>query len=89
MADDATINPGQINNPALDEAAQRRLDAEGNRRTYEAVMRASSEIGVPFVVALTMFFTNLVMANGVGVALAVAVVTYFFVFFVVKAFFSH
>ncbi|MGF1543902.1 MAG: hypothetical protein ACFB00_05295 [Parvularculaceae bacterium] len=66
-----------------------KIDPGDHRRTYQAVMRASAEVGVPFVLALTMFFTNLVMANGLAVALIAAVATYLFVFFVVKAFFSH
>ena len=73
----------------IDDTAQRALDAEANKRTYEGVMRASGEIGVPFCLALTVFFTNLVMANGVGIAIFAALITYIAVFFVVKAFFSH
>ena len=65
------------------------LDPSEQRETYHAVMRASAEIGVPFCLALTMFFTNLVLANGVVAALVMAIITYLFVFFVVKAFFSH
>ncbi len=73
-----------------DAAATRdRMDPETQRRTYKAIMRASAEIGVPFALALTTFFTNLVMANGVGMALVGAVATYLFVFAVVKMFFSH
>lgn len=72
-----------------DEAVQRTHDAEEHRKSYQAIMKAGSEVGVPFSLALTMFFTNLVMANGLGVALVAAVVTYLFVFFVVKTFFSH
>ena len=76
------------------DAAHRVIDANStdskeNKRTYDAFMRAYSEIGVPFAIALTMFFTNLVLANGIPIAVIAAVVTYFFVFFVVKAFFSH
>lgn len=65
------------------------LDPEEHRQTYEGVMRASGEIGVPFSLALTMFFTNLVLANGVGVALIAAIATYIAAFFIVRAFFSH
>lgn len=72
-----------------DDAIQRANDAEEHRKSYEAIMRAGSQVGVPFSMALTMFFTNLVMANGIGVALVASVVTYLFVFFVVKTFFSH
>ncbi|MEO0398740.1 MAG: hypothetical protein AAF224_04880 [Pseudomonadota bacterium] len=84
MADNAasrSITPG-----ALDATGS---DSDENKNTYETFIRAYSEIGVPFAIALTMFFTNLVMANGVIVAVLAAVVTYLFVFFVVKAFFSH
>ena len=52
-------------------------------------MKASAEIGVPFALALTMFFTNLVMANGVWMALVAGIAVYIFVYFVVKMFFSH
>lgn len=69
--------------------AQRVQDAEEHRKTYQAIMKASGEVGVPFSLALTMFFTNLVLANGVGVALVAAVITYLAVFFIVKTFFSH
>lgn len=72
-----------------DDTAQRMADAEEHRKSYKAIMKASGEIGVPFALALTVFFTNLVMANGIWVALAGAVVTYIFVFFVVRTFFSH
>lgn len=72
-----------------DELTQRAMDDEQNQKTYSAVMKVSAEIGVPFCMALTMFFTNLVMANGIGVALVAAIATYLFVYFVVKAFFSH
>ena len=44
---------------------------------------------MPFSLALTMFFTNLVMANGFLVALFAGLVTHFFVFLIVKLFFSH
>jgi hypothetical protein len=72
-----------------DEAAQRLADAEEHRRTYKGIMKATGEVGVPFALALTVFFTNLVLANGVGVALAGGVITYLFVFFVVRTFFAH
>lgn len=72
-----------------DEAAQRALDAEAHRKTYEAIMKASSEVGVPFTLALAVFFTCLVMAKGLVVALIAGVFTYLFVFFVVRIFFSH
>lgn len=64
-------------------------DDEAHRQTYQAVMRFSSEFGVPFAMALTMFFVNLVLANHWTIALVAGIATYFFVYFVVKAFFSH
>lgn len=72
-----------------DEAAQRVADAEEHRRSYETIMRASSEIGVPFSLALAMFFTNLVLAHGFWLSLFAGAATYVFVYFVVKTFFSH
>ena len=65
------------------------MDSEDHEKTYNSVMRASGEFGVPFALALTMFFTNLVLANGVGFSIVAAVVTYIAVFFFVKLFFSH
>jgi len=72
-----------------DDSIQRALDSEEHRKTYSSVMRASAEVGVPFSLALTMFFTNLVLANGIGIAIVAAVITYLAVFLIVKAFFSH
>ncbi len=72
-----------------DEALQRAQDAEEHRRSYQGIMKAASEIGVPFSLGLAMFFTQLVMANGVLFALFAGVVVYFFVYIVVKLFFSH
>lgn len=72
-----------------DETAQRLADAEEHRRSYKAIMKVSGEVGVPAALALTVFFTNLVMANGVLIALVGGVITYLFVFFVVRTFFSH
>jgi hypothetical protein len=71
------------------EDAQRIHDAEEHRKTYVSVMKASGEIGVPFALALTVFFTNLVMANGIGLALVGAIITYLFTFWIVRTFFSH
>ena len=71
-----------------DEMAQRRLDAEEHRKSYTAIMKTSAEVGVPFSIALTMFFTQLVMANGLW-SVFWGVVTYIAVWFIVKAFFSH
>ncbi|MEQ1932243.1 MAG: hypothetical protein ABL957_17165 [Parvularculaceae bacterium] len=72
-----------------DDTAQRLMDAEEHRRSYVGVMKATGEVGVPFCLALGVFFTNLVMRNGVGIALVAGVITYLLVFFVVKTFFSH
>ncbi|MBI1393787.1 MAG: hypothetical protein GC152_13700 [Alphaproteobacteria bacterium] len=72
-----------------DRTGEPNMDAEAHRQTYQAVMRFSSEFGVPFAMALTMFFVNLVLANHWTLALVAGLVTYFFVYFVVKAFFSH
>ncbi|NWG70202.1 MAG: hypothetical protein HXY23_01135 [Parvularculaceae bacterium] len=72
-----------------DDAAQRLMDAEEHRRSYTAIMKATGEVGVPFCMALAVFFTNLVIRNGVGVALVAGILTYLLVFFVVKTFFSH
>lgn len=72
-----------------DETAQRLADAEEHRRSYKAIMKVSGEIGVPGALGLAVFFTNLVMANGVGIAFLAGVITYIFVYFVVRTFFSH
>ena len=72
-----------------DETLQRAQDAEEHRKSYEGIMKASAEIGVPFCLALTMFFTNLVMANGIWLALFAGVAVYVLVFLIVKTFFSH
>ena len=72
-----------------DEAAQRRMDAEEHQKIYSGIMRRGSEIGVPFALALSTFFTSLTMANGFLVSLIAGIVVYLFVFFVVKTFFSH
>ncbi|MEO1242015.1 MAG: hypothetical protein AAFX54_08910 [Pseudomonadota bacterium] len=72
-----------------DEALQREQDAEEHRRSYEVIMGACTEIGVPAAMALAMFFTSWVMANGFLLSLFAGIATYVFVFFVVKTFFSH
>jgi len=73
----------------VDESTQRAMDAEEHRKSYESVMRFSAEFGVPFSLALAMFFTQLVMASGIGVAIVAAVLVHLAVFFIVKMFFSH
>ena len=72
-----------------DDTAQRLQDAEEHRRSYQQIMKFSSEVGVPASLGLTMFFTQLVMANGIGMALLAGVLTYVLVYFVVRTFFSH
>jgi hypothetical protein len=72
-----------------DNALQRAADAEQNRKTYQAVMRFSAELGVPFCLGLGMFFTQLVMANGIGVAAVSGILVHVATFIVVKLFFSH
>lgn len=72
-----------------DDALQREADAEQHVKSYEAVMKAGAEFGVPFALALTMFFTSLVMANGIWLSLFAGIAVHVFVFFVVKTFFSH
>ncbi len=72
-----------------DNALQRAADAEQNRKTYQAVMKFSAEVGVPFCLGLSMFFTQLVLANGVGTALVSGVIVYVLVYIIVKLFFSH
>lgn len=72
-----------------EDAMQLSKDAEEHRKSYQAIMKASAEIGVPFALALTMFFTSLVLANGVWLSLFAGVGVYIFVYFVVKTFFSH
>lgn len=72
-----------------DEAAQRLKDAEEHKRSYDAIMGACTEIGVPAAMGLTMFFTSWVMANGFLLSLFAGIAVYLLAFFVVKLFFSH
>ncbi len=72
-----------------DEAAQHALDVKAHEEMYSGVMRASGEIGTPFALALTVFFTNLVLASGVLFALIAGIVTYVVVYLIIKMFFSH
>ena len=72
-----------------DEIAQRQRDAEEHQASYDAIMRVGTEVGVPFSLALTMFFTQLVLANGILMAALSGVVVYIFSHLVVKMFFSH
>lgn len=68
---------------------ERHQDAEEHLRTYKSIMKATGEIGVPFAMALTVFFTNLVLANGFWLSLFAGVLTYLAVFWIVRLFFSH
>ena len=72
-----------------DDTAQRLQDAEEHRRSYQQIMKFAGEVGVPASLGLTMFFTQLVMANGIGMALVAGVLTYVLVYFIVRTFFSH
>ncbi|MHA7873170.1 MAG: hypothetical protein ACX939_12540 [Hyphococcus sp.] len=72
-----------------DEATQRIQDAEEHRRSYETIMGACTEIGVPAASGLTTFFTSWVMENGFLLSLVAGIAVYLFTFFIVKTFFSH
>ncbi len=72
-----------------EDAMQLAKDAEEHRQSYQAIMKASAEIGVPFALALTMFFTNLVLAHGIWMSIFAGVAVYIIVYFIVKTFFSH
>ncbi|MCB2113770.1 MAG: hypothetical protein R3C42_02725 [Parvularculaceae bacterium] len=72
-----------------DDTAQRVADAEEHQKIYKGIMRASAHVGVPFGLGLAMFFTQLVLANGIGVALASFVVVFALVWWVAKTFFMH
>ena len=71
-----------------DDTLQRQHDAEEHLKSYNAIMKATGEIGLPFCIGLGALFTNLVMRNGVPMAFVAFFVTYVFVWFVVKTFFS-
>jgi len=71
-----------------DETIQRVKDAEEHKKSYQGIMGAATEIGVPFSLGLTMMFTSLVMANGVLLSILLGVV-YVFSHLIVKMFFSH
>lgn len=72
-----------------DNTAQRTMDAEEHRKSYHAIMKAAGEFGVPFSMGLAAFFTNLVMRNGLPVAIIAFIFTYLLVWFIVRTFFSH
>ncbi len=73
----------------MDEAKQRSADAEEHRKIYKGIMKNSAEVGVPLCMGLAMFFTQLVMANGVGVAFISFAAVYLLVWWVVRTFFTH
>ena len=73
---------------SVDEAKQRAQDAEEHRRIYAGIMKAGTEIGVPFVMALSMFFTQLTMRSGLGWAIVSFFVVYLLAWWVVRTFFS-
>lgn len=73
----------------MDEAKQRTADAEEHRKIYNGIMKASTEVGVPLCMGLAIFFTQLVLANGIGVAFISFVAVYMFVWWVVRTFFTH
>ena len=72
-----------------DDAVENAHDAKEHKQSYDAIMTAATEIGVPFSLALTMFFTGLVTRSGVLMSILLAVVVYVFAHIVVKLFFSH
>ncbi|WP_411818477.1 hypothetical protein [Hyphococcus sp. DH-69] len=72
-----------------DEVQQRIEDAEEHRKSYNAIMGAATEVGVPASLGLAMMFTSLVMANGLLISLLAGVGVYIFSHIVVKLFFSH
>jgi len=71
-----------------DLASQRLADAEEHKKSYEDIMGASVRIALPFTMGLTMFFTQLVMGNGIF-ALVAGIVTAVIVHIVVRLFFTH
>ena len=72
-----------------DEVAQHVHDAEEHKKSYNAIMGAATQIGVPFSMALAMFFTGLVTRAGVLTAILLAVIVYVLSHVIVKVFFSH
>jgi hypothetical protein len=71
-----------------DEADERARDAEEHRRIYHGIMKAASQVAVPFAMALTMFFTQLLLGAGWW-AILWFIATYLLVLWIVKSFFSH
>lgn len=73
----------------VEDAKQRAADVEEHRKIYSGIMKNSTEVGVPFCMGLAMFFTQLVLGNGVIVALVSYVVVHLVVMWIVKTFFTH
>ncbi|MBL4620623.1 MAG: hypothetical protein JKX88_11060 [Marinicaulis sp.] len=71
-----------------DLSTQRIHDAEEHQKSYEGIMGASIRIALPVAMGLAMFFTQLVMGNGIF-ALVAGIGTAVFVHIIVKLFFSH
>lgn len=67
--------------------AEDKVEAEAHRKTYQSIMRFSSEQGVPFAAGLAVFFTMLVRAMGWNAVLGF-IVTYVFVHVIARTFFS-
>jgi Flp pilus assembly protein TadB len=74
---------------SVDETEQRTRDADEHRKIYRGIMKGSAEVGVPLAMGLAMFFTQLVLAHGIGVAVISFVGVYLFVWWVVRTFFTH
>lgn len=68
------------------DANQMARDREEHVKSFKGIMKASTEVGVPLVMALGMFFTQLTMGNGLW-AVAWFFAVYLLVLFVVKVFF--
>ena len=66
-----------------------RNDDQMNKDTYESVMQFCARFGVPAAAALTVFFTSLVMANGVFVSICAGIFVFAFAAWVSTTFFSH
>lgn len=73
----------------MDNMTSSNNDSEMNKNTYDAIMGFGTKHGVSLAAALAVFFTSLVMANGLIGSFLAAVVVYIFSFVIVKSFFSH
>ena len=72
----------------VDEAKLKEADANEHRRIYNGIMKAGTEIAVPFALGLAMFFTQLVMAHPIWVAFLSFVGVYGIVWWIVRTFFT-